>query len=86
MRGPPHDEGGKWDSEEEEIKEGLEEREASCVSLALDGGGAICFDPIKADWLAPSLLDELPLPLMVLVLLVLLALLMVWGRRKDQRL
>ena len=68
---------------EEEVREGfveMEEEEASGVSLALGGVGAICFVP---DWLPPILPDT---TLLLLLLLVLLACLIVWGRRKDQRL
>ena len=90
MRGPPQEaEGGKWVSDEEDVKEGLveieEDEEASGVSLALGGAGAICFVPIMADWLPPSLPDA-ALLLLLLLLLLLFACLIVWGSRKDQRL
>ena len=60
-----------------------EDEGASGVSLALGGAGAICFVPIIADWLPPSLPDT---ALLLLLMLLLLACLIVWGSRKDQRL
>ena len=74
MRGPPlHEEaGGKWVSDEEEVREGFVEMEddtASGISLTLGGGGAICFVPIMEDWLPPSLPDTAVLLLLLVLLL-----------------